>query len=97
MKEFKGTQGDRYVVFNWEMDEGNFHDVIIKGSRVHFDVWGHGISEEENKANAQLIAAAPNLLKACEISLKAFIELGIKPNQNCRNQVQKAISKALAQ
>ncbi len=94
MKEFIGTQGYWYIEHH-DYDEPTYQNVRIEGSRVHFDVWGHGISEVENKANAQLIAAAFDLLKACEISLEAFIALGVKPEQNCRTQVEKAINKAI--
>ena len=101
--EFKGTKG------NWTAKENaSFHEVRIEDSRNtalsinvmlnKFDEKGelhdHNLTEE-NKANAKLIAASPELLNALQTSIKAFDELKISPNQNCYKQALNAINKAL--
>jgi len=47
------------------------------------------------KSNAQLIAAAPELLSALQLAVLAFKELGVSENQNCYKTALKAINKAL--
>lgn len=47
--------------------------------------------DEEVKANAQLIASAPDLLEACEYVLE---QAGLSKNSPCYNKLSKAISKA---
>ncbi len=69
---------------------GPFHACI-------YDDWRPreaGISEEENLANARLIAAAPELLTAC-YSLLACCGAGDKTAENAaRTQAMAAIAKA---
>jgi hypothetical protein len=42
---------------------------------VHKHVPGKGISDEEAKANARLIAAAPELLSACRAALRLLEDI----------------------
>ena len=83
--EFKGTKG------KWSITETGRQRTMINGSSI--DVWWNlpssDASEDEGKANAKLIAAAPDLLKALQ---------GLLLNGHNNKQIgisQKAINKAL--
>ena len=100
--EFKGTQGDwklsnRKTFGRQMVDLGDFNGCI--------DVWyhnGESMTKEEAQANAQLMAAAPELLKALIAvtnELHNAIEClngleSAKINTNIK-QADKAINKAL--
>lgn len=58
--EVKHTQGE------WKISEGRTRHVVENEEGTGFvDVWVMGnVTEEEANANAKLIAAAPDLLKA---------------------------------
>ena len=83
--EFKGTKGE------WKITGTGEQRTMINGSSI--DVWWNlpssDASEDEGKANAKLIAAAPDLLKALQ---------GLLLNGHNNKQIgisQKAINKAL--
>ena len=56
------------------------------------DMWG--MATEEGKANAKLIAAAPDLLEACINSLKTFISIGCTTEADIMKELKNAIEKA---
>lgn len=96
--EFKGTKGkwiSRHNGSYWEVNrEEDFED----GKRLAVSVMVFNIEDgncvfdrsHEDKANAQLIAAAPELLNACKLALG-----GIDPKSDIGKQIKKAINKAL--
>lgn len=81
--EFKGTKGE------WYYDEG-----IIKCRQHLYTAYICGEMEdgedEERLANAQLISAAPELLKACQLTLG-----GIDSESDVGRFIKRAIDKAL--
>ena len=52
-------------------------------------------NKDENKANAKLIAAAPDLLEACVNSFKTFISIGSTMESDIMIQLENAIKKAV--
>lgn len=61
MKEFEGTQG------KWQLDSyGNELVIVRESDKQHILTMRTGSLPEEKKANAQLIATAPELLKALQ-------------------------------
>lgn len=90
MKEFKGTKGE------WELDYGsNTSPMRIVAN--HQVICLFGVSFSEDKANAKLIAAAPDLLEAL-IELLPHIDnyedLHVSVQKKVIN-AQKALLKAL--
>jgi hypothetical protein len=73
--EFKGTKGE------WKITGTREQRTMINGSGI--DVWWNlsDVSEDEGKANAKLIAAAPDLLKACIHALE-MCEDRVTPTEN---------------
>lgn len=82
MSEHKHTPGPWKYVKSIGVYAGDKWEIVSFGS----------CSTEEGHANAQLIAAAPDMLEACEMALQDMIRLGIfGPG---RNAVESAIKKA---
>jgi hypothetical protein len=75
--EFKGTKGE------WKITGTREQRTMINGSSI--DVWWNltssDVLEDEGKANAKLIAAAPDLLKACIHALE-MCEDRVTPTKN---------------
>ena len=103
--EFKGTKG------KWEMHPTTainndgfplYYDIKI-GNQSFLSTHKNtviGISDDEQEANAKLIASAPELLEACESMLKAFNNapkdwLMTSEVMDAEKQMANAIAKAL--
>jgi hypothetical protein len=90
MKEFKGTKGD------WEIE---YHDVGAAIGRADLDYQVadvYGYNDSECKANAKLIAAAPDLLEALQEMVLVFNRDDIDNAQHIRvGNAEAAIEKAL--
>ena len=92
--EFKGTKGE------WKITGTGENRIMINGSSI--DVWWNlsssDVLEDEGKANAKLIAAAPDLLKACIHALE-MCEDRVIPTENdltiMAGRLKEAINKAL--
>jgi hypothetical protein len=92
--EFKGTKGE------WKITGTEEQRTMINGSSI--DVWWNltssDVLEDEGKANAKLIAAAPDLLKACIHALE-MCEDRVTPTENdltvMAGRLKEAINKAL--
>ena len=90
----KHTQGE-WVVSETYLD-GCFSTVITKVSApeeryIICDVWD--MDTEEGKANAKLIAAAPDLLKALEVCYASLSPYG--DHRFIKKRVKAALNKAL--
>ena len=112
MEKFKGTQGEwkrngRIIFIGGSQTQSNFDQVILKAYTSKF----YERAQEEAEANAKLIAAAPELLKALQETDKDLCVLWgqmldlEKTNpiaeglsnliQNWRDRNKQAINKAL--
>lgn len=97
MKEFKGTPGP------WEVDRNNVHTGQI--ATIHHcigndwvEIWSPNWpdSEETQEANANLIAAAPDLLEALQNMVTAY-EYEASIDNPALLAARSAISKALGE
>ena len=90
--EFKGTQGEWKV----EQELGYDCDVIYEGGEICW-LGLSDVSDEEKLPNAQLIAAAPELLKELQ-KIKFDIEMGfidVRKSSPIYDGIVRAINKAL--
>ena len=87
-KEFKGTKGEWYM--------SNDTGVVIYSDNLRFCQYITGRTEEEALANAQLIAAAPELLNTL-MELHDLLEENLPEwyLKGHHNRAEKAINKAL--
>lgn len=88
--EFKGTQGP------WSVLDIDMHDHVFTTAKPHrriCGVYGGIKGDEENQANARLIAAAPDLLSALEGLLSSLDECWGSTKE--ANVARAAIAKAL--
>ena len=94
MKEFKGTKGE------WSISRDiNYNERICIESESNgnfIDCWSLGFStEDEMRANAKLIAAAPELLNALQ-GLLDVDEIDVHSVFKAQRNAQQAINKALS-
>lgn len=96
-KEFQGTKGEWRFNLTFEQDQLSSDTISTKEHVICTmnDVWRNTYLSEEVKANAKLIAAAPELLKSSIMMSKA-ISNGDKDLLHKANLAQKvAINKAI--
>lgn len=91
MDNWKGTKGE------WTITKTT--DNRIQIGKPDVDIWvdlpSNGIPQKEAEANANLIASAPELLKALQESQKLLAELGTIKSGEAYYKNMKAINKAL--
>lgn len=75
-------------------DPGNWGIAIVGSPRLDIRVFSFGV-EEQAKVDARLIAAAPELLEACQVASKFIQASGTGPTYIARvMELQQAIDKA---
>lgn len=94
-QEFKGTKGN-WTIREHPQDKNDFR-VLVEGGNSHIAIarcndWRN----DNNKANAQLIAAAPELLKVLQF-VEATLSEGhkIRRGGTSHSKIMGAINKAL--
>ena len=88
--EFKGTQGE------WVVNVNNPKSMLTNmGGYMPNSIQVVACSKDELLANAKLISAAPELLKALQESQKYLVELGTKESGIAYHKNMQAINKAL--
>lgn len=91
MGEFKGTKG------KWELEVRENRCCINQGdNKAICDVWGEGVSSMKNdemKANAKLIACAPEMLEFLLECLDTFTCVDLS-DKELKNRIQSLIKKA---
>lgn len=103
MKEFKGTKGKFADGSQWKVVKFEETDFQKEHHEIHFSDDGECVAEfVRNEHDAQLIAAAPDLLEALQNLMKGVEELppltaiaGILEKQY--KQAQEAVKKALGE
>lgn len=103
MKEFKGSKGD----WNWEENSASRIDgstcIEVRGDSTQiaylqsFSGWGPDHDRAATIANANLIAAAPDLLCALQEMVKINAGISSAPRNEALKMAQSAISKALGE
>lgn len=106
MEEFKGTKGEWKIKHSESKNAFNIIGTIVGGNykiaRVPYSVDEkysdtiNDIFRTEAERNARLIAAAPDLLHACQNSLLQ-LELGLMGDSGTANILRKAINKAIGE
>ena len=99
MKEFKGTKEEWLPTFNISKERGvrtsgGFICFLPKPSHYHGQDDRYERELEENKANANLIATAPELLEAC-LEFVRKVDCGEARSIRSYKQMKSAIDKAL--
>jgi len=89
MKEFKGTPGKWVNVGGWVDSEGKHSKIICAIGSVSTQ------PEEVQEANANLIAAAPELLEALQLARHVIINM-LPANSASRVKVDEVAGKAIA-
>jgi len=89
MKEFKGTPGP------WTFDDTAVCD---KNGNTICIITSLQSTQTQERANARVIAAAPELLEACLMFMDLFTEYDMRPEDECHevaNKMRAAIAKTL--
>lgn len=92
--EFKGTRGAEWVI---QSEENGLHTIWMEMTPEDMPVLiARTCYAIQSEANATLIAAAPDLLEACQFALEMIFENGLE-NQMPRSikRLQRSINKAL--
>ncbi len=97
MREFKGTPGEWKAVL--PQSSNGWYNIEVYKKDSEYDIatlyYGTSIDDfEEVRANAKLIAAAPELLKSCINLIKLLAFYGYKSPKEIE-EAQKVIDKAL--
>ena len=87
MKEFKGTKG------KWRLDSyGNELVIVRESDKQHILTMRIGSFPKEKKANAQLIATAPELLEALRKAI-CYVPIDEEDFDNFARGINKALGK----
>lgn len=100
MEEFKGTSGP------WQKGEVGFGDILTVYCDDSFGSavadcgckYAINVTVEQAQANAQLVSAAPDLLKACQTFWELWQNSDMRPEDECHEVaaiIKLAIDKAL--
>lgn len=103
MKEFKGTKGEWKLNRQYSDEHGKilFITIVDEDNKIVAEAKGHEVVNAECMANAQLIAAAPEMLKALQ-TIAEYWKTPQKGNLSLNDHVEhslklaeEAINKAL--
>ena len=97
MSEFKGTPGPWEAVSNeryWEIREETGQIADLGASQFWFD--GGDMNGPVTTANAQLIAASPELLEACLRARNQFYAAGYEPKAGSMNPTECLLAQLIA-
>jgi hypothetical protein len=87
MKEFEGTQGA------WRLDSfGNELVIVRESDKQHILTMRTGSLPKEKKANAQLIATAPELLEALQKAI-CYVPIDEEDFDSIARVINKALGK----
>lgn len=100
--EFKGTKGKWYVEYNGYYNEvlstsNSYEGRVFKASTLLHDLSAPGVADlsnsEEDKANAQLISCAPEMLEMLE-RVREKLANGDMPDYDDYEEIEQLITKA---
>lgn len=105
MKTFKGTEGewfianDKYDELETKIETKEYRIAEVKHYDSKIDKKLKEPSKKQGKANAKLIASAPDLLEALQLAEDTLLEIrrifNVGINKSVFETIEKAINKAL--